>query len=295
MRASGRDGVGGAAPRGSQPRPARGVVRAVPPRRRGTSKTRNGGRSANGPRRAAASRRCRRARRSWSAFGLAAVRVAVHDERHRIAADRLFEAARSEERIDLERLAFDGLLNRRVVQQRDRAACVRSRASAASSFSASSTASCTNCLMIVSPQGPSARVPKPPPNPFTPAMPTPCISHASPSSTVTPRVGENLADLGCLARFEIVIAEHRRRSACAAASARAPAPRASSGEPVVGEIAGEQQHVGRLGDAREQRLKRALRRFRAVQIADRGDADHPSPPSRPIRVQELSQRHARLS
>src|SRR4051812_30997389 len=44
--------------------------------------------------------------------------MAVHDERDRVAADRLLEAARSEKRIDLERLAFDRPLNRRVVQER---------------------------------------------------------------------------------------------------------------------------------------------------------------------------------
>ena len=42
-----------------------------------------------------------------------------------------------------------------------------------SSFSASSTASRTKSLMVSSPQGPSARRPNPPANPFTPAKPTP--------------------------------------------------------------------------------------------------------------------------
>src|SRR5207253_2981742 len=50
---------------------------------------------------------------------LAAVRMAVKDEGHRISADRLLQAARPEERIDLERLAVDRRLNRRVMQQRD--------------------------------------------------------------------------------------------------------------------------------------------------------------------------------
>ena len=53
------------------------------------------------------------------ALQLPAMRVPVHDERDRIAIERLLEPARSEERIDFERLAFDGLLNRRIMQQRE--------------------------------------------------------------------------------------------------------------------------------------------------------------------------------
>ena len=37
------------------------------------------------------------------------MRVAVHDERHPVRIDRLFETARSEKRIDLQRLAFHRL------------------------------------------------------------------------------------------------------------------------------------------------------------------------------------------
>src|SRR3954466_12147446 len=53
------------------------------------------------------------------AFELAAVRVAVEDHGDRIAADRLLEAARSEERVNLERLTVDRRLDRRIVEQRD--------------------------------------------------------------------------------------------------------------------------------------------------------------------------------
>src|SRR5215203_812183 len=62
----------------------------------------------------------------------------------------------------------------------------RSRARADSSFRASSTASRTKFLMMSSPQGPRARLPKPPQKPFTPANPTPVTSVASPSSTRMP-------------------------------------------------------------------------------------------------------------
>ena len=42
---------------------------------------------------------------------------------------------------------------------------------------------------------------------------------------------------------------------------------------VVGEIAGEEEHVSGGGNLRKQRLERALRRFRAMQVRERGDAD----------------------
>ena len=103
-----------------------------------------------------------------------------------IAAERFFEPAAAEEGEDLARLTFDRLLDRRVVQDGD-SRSLRSRASADSSFSASSIASWTNCLMISSPQGPSARRPKPPQNPLTPAKPMPWISVVSPSSGPRPR------------------------------------------------------------------------------------------------------------
>ena len=48
------------------------------------------------------------------------------------------------------------------------------------------------------------------------------------------------------------------------------------GQAVVGEVAGDQQHVGRLRDLREQRLKRSLRGLRAVQVANGGDTHNSS-------------------
>src|SRR5690349_13589441 len=44
------------------------------------------------------------------------------------------------------------------------------------------------------------------------------------------------------------------------------------GVPVIGQVAGEEQQLRRTGDLGEQRLKRACRRLRAVQIPERGDA-----------------------
>ena len=158
------------------------------------------------------------------------MRVAVDHERHRIASDRLLEAARSEERIDLERLAFDRLLNRRVVQQRDelRRAQPRERRfelqrfvdrlvhellddrlapraerALAEAAAESLDAGDADAVQL-------ARV---------------AVEH------VEAGLGENLPHLVGLSRFEIVIAEHgghrnpeRRQLACAST-------RASSGRP----------------------------------------------------------------
>src|SRR5262245_16888868 len=55
------------------------------------------------------------------------MRVAVKHKRHRITADWLFQTTRSDERIDLERLTRDGLLDRRVVKKRDQSSRPQSR------------------------------------------------------------------------------------------------------------------------------------------------------------------------
>src|SRR3954462_11043854 len=47
------------------------------------------------------------------------MRVSVYGQRHGEAIDRIFEAARSDKGIDLERFTLDRLLDRRLVQQRD--------------------------------------------------------------------------------------------------------------------------------------------------------------------------------
>ena len=86
-------------------------------------------------------------------------------------------------------------------------------------------------------------------------------------------VGENLTHLVALARFEIVVAEngddrHVDRRQLARQHTR------FIGQSVVGQVAGNQQDVGRFGNLREERLKGALRGFGAVQIAERGHAHH---------------------
>src|SRR5690242_12058331 len=53
------------------------------------------------------------------ALRLAAMCVSVQHQRDLVTVEWFLEAAGAEKWIDLERLAFDGLLNRRVVQQGD--------------------------------------------------------------------------------------------------------------------------------------------------------------------------------
>ena len=55
------------------------------------------------------------------------MRVSVKDRGDWIAAKRLFKAAASQERKDLERLSLDRVLDRRVVQHRDPPVAAKSR------------------------------------------------------------------------------------------------------------------------------------------------------------------------
>ena len=85
-------------------------------------------------------------------------------------------------------------------------------------------------------------------------------------------VGEDPRDLAFLSGLEVVIPEHGddgdfRRREILREDARL------FGQAVVGEIAAQHQHVGRLGDLAEQRLKASLRGLRVVDVAQRGEAD----------------------
>src|SRR5581483_11898799 len=88
-------------------------------------------------------------------------------------------------------------------------------------------------------------------------------------------VREDVADLFRFARLDIVVAEdcgdryaHRRELT--------REDLRFLGQSVVGEIARKEQHIGDVGDACKYRLERALGRFRAVQIGQRGYA-HSAP------------------
>ena len=123
---------------------------------------------------------------------------------------------------------------------------VRRRASAASSFSASSTASRTNCLMIVSPHGPERALAEAAAEPLDAGdadavhLARVAVEHHDAG------VGENLADLVGFARLDVVVAEDRHRRYGDASEFACEHPRFLR-QAVVGEIAGNQQHVRRLG------------------------------------------------
>ena len=72
-----------------------------------------------------------------------------------------------------------------------------------------------------------------------------------------PGVAQDLRDLSRLARFEIVVAEHRG-GGDAERGQLLGQHRRFLGQPVIGEVAAEQCDVRGLADAREQRLKGPL-------------------------------------
>ena len=90
---------------------------------------------------------------------------------------------------------------------------------------------------------------------------------------ITPASLRMLLDLGLLARFEVVVAEHadhRNLHRGNLAGERL----GFFGQPVVGQVPAQHQHVGGIADLREQRLQRPGDGVAAVvKIADRGDPD----------------------
>ena len=105
--------------------------------------------------------------------------------------------------------------------------------------------------MIGSPQGPSARRPNPPANPLTPANPTPshlariAVEHAHAV------VDEDLMNLVLGTRFEVVIAENgndgNAHGGGKVLGQRSRLVRRS----VVGQVPGQQKHVGICRDLRQ--------------------------------------------
>src|SRR5437879_13182864 len=119
------------------------------------------------------------------ALGRPGVGRRMDDGGHGIAGERLLEPTRAEKRIDLAWLTLHRLLDRRVVQDGDalgRSQLRERRLELEGLVDGLPHESFDDS----SPQGWSARSPKPPPSPLAPAKPTPSISQASPSSRWTP-------------------------------------------------------------------------------------------------------------
>src|SRR5438105_2849320 len=140
---------------------------------------------------------------------LAAVRVSVEDERDGIAADRLLKPARSEKRIDFERLAFDGCGDRRIMQEDDwilRAQPAQRRLELEGFVDRLADELLDDGLA----PGSERPLPEPAAESF----------HAGDADALeltrvavkqrNPRVGQNLGDVLRLSRFEVVVAENRR-------------------------------------------------------------------------------------
>ena len=216
------------------------------------------------------------------------MRMAVQDERDRVAADRLFETRAAEERIDLERLALDRLLNRRVVQQRDDlpGAEPRERGFELQRFVHRFVDEGLDDLLAPRAERAPAEAAAEPLHPGdadAQDLAGVAVEHDHPG------VGEDLGHLGGLVGFEVVVAEDRggrnaKRRQLSCEDLRL------LGQAVVGQVSRQQDHISRFGDLREQALQRALRGFHAVQVADccnsNGRSRH-----RPLRVQKLSHHH----
>ena len=148
---------------------------------------------------------------------------------------------------------------------------VRSLASAVSSFIASCSASCTNSLIAGSPQEPSEPRPKPPAKPLAPAMPTPSDLAGLAIEHVHADVLERVATRSPACRT--------RSRGCRAPPRSAPARRQFVGQhlgflggAVVGEVAAQQQRVGRLGGLGEEGAQGAGGVLGDVEVAYGGEA-----------------------
>ena len=87
-------------------------------------------------------------------------------------------------------------------------------------------------------------------------------------------VGDDPPDLVLLPRFEVVVAEHRDRRNLHRRGELLDERARFVRETVVRQVAAEDEHVGRFGDLREERLQSSRRgRAAVVQVADRRDAD----------------------
>src|SRR3989442_933729 len=201
-----------------------------------------------------------------------AMRVPVHDERHRITADRFFEPARSKERVNLQRLAVDRLLHRRIVQQSDQM------------FGAQPSECRLELQRFVDRFAHELLDDRF--APWTERVLAEAAAETLGTSDADPvhlthfavkddhaGIRENSTDFLGLARFDVVVAEHGRdRHANPGQFFREDARFLR--QPVVGEIPRNQHDVRGLGESGKKRLKCALRGPGAMQITQRGHTNN---------------------
>ena len=204
-------------------------------------------------------------------FGAAAMRVAMEHRVDAISVDGLLEPARAEIRKDFRRLAFDGGANRRVVQHGD-AACRAQARQRGLELQRLVDRFLDEALDRPLAPGPERAAAEAAAEPFDAREPDAVDLGGFAVEDRHAGIGQNLADLVLVAAFIVVVAEHGddgnvdRRRQLAGEDARL------FRKSVVGKIPAQDQDVGRLADLREELMKDALRAFRHVNVADRGNA-----------------------
>src|SRR5688572_15687186 len=188
-----------------------------------------------------------------------------------VAVDRLLEPARSEIREDFRRLAFDRRANRGIVQQRHAAGGAQAREGRLE------LQRFVDRLLHESLDRPFA------PRPERPAPEAAAKTLDSGEADAMdlgrftiedrhPGVRENLPDFILVAALVIMIAEDGDDGNVHRGGQLSGENACLFRQPVVGEVATEDQDIRAGADLREHRVKDPLRRLRDVNIADRGDA-----------------------
>ena len=186
---------------------------------------------------------------------------------HRVPVERLFQPARSEERHDLQRLALAGRLDRRVVHQGDLVLHPQPRHRALQLQRLVDRLVDERLDRVLAPRAERPR-PKASAEPLDPGEADPLDLDGVAVQHLDAALAEDPGHLVLLAGLEVVIAEDRHdRHADAAQLADQDV--GLLGQAVVAQVAAEDQDVGMLGDGGEDRLQRALRVLRAVDVANR--------------------------
>lgn len=200
------------------------------------------------------------------------MRVTVKDGCYVVTRQRLFEAARSEERVDFERLPLDRRGDRRVVQQRDslRGAKARQR-----------RFELERLVDRLADEGLDAR--------FAPGAERTGAKTAAKAFDARksdaadlvrvavenhdPGLGHDRAHFRLLTRLAVMIAKHADHRNRQMLLDLAGEPTGFGRKAVVGEIAADEQDVGVVAESAEERLKRAGGMTAKVDISNCCDPD----------------------
>ena len=195
--------------------------------------------------------------------------VTMEDGAHAITVDRLLEAARSAEGIDVGRLAFHGAADRRVVHDGDPAPGPQARQRRLELHRLVHRLLHEHLDRTLAPRTERAAS-EPSGEPLDAREPDAADFGGLAIEHGDAGLGQNLADLVLPARFVVVIAEHGDDGHLDGRRQLARENPRFVGQPVVGEVAAEHQDVGGAGDLGKQRLKSTLRVPRDVDVSHRG-------------------------